>query len=244
VYWNAAALELGAVSDFGFPTPAPLKSSIQQGMETLGLAERCGVAVLERLCGYIDLLQRWNQAYNLTAVRDPQEMVYRHILDSLAVGPPLGFAERCIDIGTGAGLPGIPLALVYPEREFHLLDSNGKKTRFLFQVKTELGMDNISVHHSRAETFVAAAPYDVVLSRAFASLNDMVESCMHLCATDGCFLAMKGLYPEPELETLDSRCRLTAVHPLQVPGLHEQRHLIELHPNLNPAPGADEETLG
>jgi 16S rRNA (guanine527-N7)-methyltransferase len=244
VYWNAAAPESGAASNSCFRTPALLKSSIQQGMEILGLADRAGVLVLERLCGYIDLLQRWNKAYNLTAVRDPQQMVYRHILDSLAVGPHLGFAERCIDIGTGAGLPGIPLAIAYPDREFHLLDSNGKKTRFLFQVKTELGMDNISVHHSRAETFVAAAPYDAVLSRAFASLNDMVESCMHLCAADGCFLAMKGLYPEQELEALDSRCLLTEVHPMQVPGLQEQRHLIELHPNLNPAPRVDEERLG
>jgi 16S rRNA (guanine527-N7)-methyltransferase len=199
-------------------------------MDMLGLADRVQPAVLERLSAYLELLQRWNKAYNLTAVRDPQEMVYRHILDSLAVAPYLVGSAPCLDVGTGAGLPGIPLAIACPEREFHLLDSNGKKTRFLFQVKTQLGLDNISVHHGRVETFTASAPYGIVLSRAFASLVDMVESCMHLCAADGCFLAMKGLYPEEELEKLGNTCQFVAAHRIRVPGLQEQRHLIELRP--------------
>ncbi|MCZ6829695.1 MAG: 16S rRNA (guanine(527)-N(7))-methyltransferase RsmG, partial [Gammaproteobacteria bacterium] len=217
-----------------------LKPTIQQGMAQLGLADRVEIDLVNSLLAYLDLLQRWNKVCNLTAVRDPEQMVYRHILDSLAIGPHLGSGVRCIDVGSGAGLPGVPLAIVYPEREFHLLDSNGKKTRFLFQVKTELGLDNITVHNSRAETFVAVRPYDIVLSRAFASLIDMVESCMHLCAADGCFLAMKGLYPEQELVTLDGRCQLVAAHRIQVPGLPEQRHLIE----LRPVPGVNGEILG
>ena len=209
---------------------AELNPSLAQGIEQLGLATRAGDAELGRLTAYLELLQRWNKAYNLTAVRDPQQMVYRHLLDSLAVSPFLGSAARCLDVGTGAGLPGVPLAVLHPQCEFHLLDGNGKKTRFLFQVKTELGLDNISVHHCRAETFVAAAPYDVVLSRAFASLGDMLESCMHLCADGGRFLAMKGQYPEQELDNLIVGCELLAVHTLEVPGLAEQRHLIELRP--------------
>ena len=113
---------------------------------------------------------------------------------------------------------------------FGLLDSNGKKTRFLFQVKTELGLDNITVLNNRAQLFVPDDPFDLVLSRAFASLIDMVESCRHLCATNGRFLAMKGVYPEQELAQLDGHCELRAVHRLQVPGLQEQRHIIELGP--------------
>jgi 16S rRNA (guanine527-N7)-methyltransferase len=209
-------------------------------MAQMGLGDDLESPVPDRLCHYLQLLQRWNKAYNLTAVRDPQQMVYRHILDSLAIASHLGAARRLIDVGTGAGLPGVPLAIIFPEREFHLLDSAGKKTRFLFQVKTALGLDNISIHHSRAETFVAEPPFDIVLSRAFASLSDMVESCQHLCAPDGLFLAMKGLYPERELEELGNRCRLSAVHKIQVPGLPEQRHLVALRPRS----GADEETLG
>ena len=210
-------------------------------MQQLGLADRCSASVLQQLGHYLGLLQRWNTAYNLTAVRDAQLMVYRHILDSLAIGPHLGGGVRCIDVGTGAGLPGIPLAIAYPEREFHLLDSIGKKTRFLFQVKTELGLDNITVHNNRVETFPVDTPYDVVLSRAFASLIDMVESCMHLCAPEGRFLAMKGLYPEQELDALDAdRCQFVSAHKIQVPGLSEQRHLVE----LRPAPGVHGEILG
>jgi 16S rRNA (guanine527-N7)-methyltransferase len=207
-----------------------VKQEIQQGVEQLGLDAMCPEPTLEYLSCYLQLLQRWNKAYNLTAVRDPQQMVVRHILDSLAIANYLGDDERLIDVGTGAGLPGIPLALLYPEREFHLLDSNGKKTRFLFQVKTELGLNNVTVLHSRAQSHQDIPGYDCVISRAFASLNDMVDSCMHLCAERGRFLAMKGTYPGQELAALGKRCQLTAVHKLQVPGLGEERHLIELRP--------------
>ena len=176
---------------------------------------------------YLELLLKWNQAYNLTAVRDPLDMVTRHLLDSLAVACHLS-GQRCIDVGTGAGLPGVPLAILFPQREFHLLDSNGKKTRFLFQVKTALCLDNMTVHHARVESFKPPVPFDAVLSRAFASLQDMVAGCRHLLAPQGCFLAMKGAYPAAELETIAGQCEVQAVYLLDVPGLDEQRHLVAM----------------
>ena len=131
-------------------------------------------------------------------------------------------------IRRGAGLPGIPLAILFPGRDFHLLDSNGKKTRFLFQVKTALRLDNMTVHHNRVESYRPAHGFDTVLSRAFASLADMVAGCRHLLTPDGCFLAMKGIYPDEELESVAAVCQVQAVHQLSVPGLSEQRHLVEM----------------
>jgi 16S rRNA (guanine527-N7)-methyltransferase len=186
------------------------------------------------LLHYLELLVKWNRAYNLTAVRDPAEMIPRHLLDSLVVGPLLR-EERLVDVGTGAGLPGVPLAIMFPDRAFHLLDSNGKKTRFLFQVKTALGLDNMTVHHARVETFSHRPAFDAVLSRAFASLQDMVACCRHLVSKGGRFLAMKGAWPEEELRAVEGQCNVVAVHPLQVPGLEEQRHLVEL--TLRPGTG-------
>ena len=182
---------------------------------------------------YLDLLYKWNQAYNLTAVREPTAMVTRHLLDSLAVAPYLK-GERALDVGTGAGLPGIALAILFPQREFHLLDSNGKKTRFLFQVKTALGLDNMVVHQARVESFTATERFDTVLSRAFATLRDMVHGTRHVLSEQGRFLAMKGTYPTAELaELLDENLRAT-VTPLTVPGLDEERHLVELAFNQHP----------
>ncbi|MEZ5570612.1 MAG: 16S rRNA (guanine(527)-N(7))-methyltransferase RsmG [Halioglobus sp.] len=182
---------------------------------------------LDQLIEYLALLSKWNQAYNLTAIRDEAQMVTRHLLDSLAIASFLT-GRRVIDVGTGAGLPGVPMAILFPEREFHLLDSNGKKTRFLFQVKTVLGLDNMSVHHNRVESFRAEVPFDTVLSRAFASLLEMVRCCRHLLTPTGRFLAMKGVRPTAELEILGKDISVVAVHPLNVPGLDEQRHVVEL----------------
>jgi len=206
------------------PDPA-LLNRLQRGCDALGLALEPGQA--EQLIAYLQLLLKWNSAYNLTAVRDPAQMVTRHLLDSLAVAPHLR-GQNLLDVGTGAGLPGIPLAILYPQRPVSVLDSNGKKTRFLFQVKTGLCLDNMLVHHARVESFRSPALYDAVLSRAFASLADMVAACRHLLAPQGCFLAMKGAYPAQELAQLAPVYAVTAVHELSIPGLDEQRHLVEL----------------
>ena len=178
---------------------------------------------------YLQLLGKWNRAYNLTAVRDPQQMVVRHLLDSLAVAPYLR-GERLLDVGTGAGLPGVPLAILFPERSFHLLDSNGKKTRFLFQVKTALGLANMTVHHRRVESYRPDECFDAVLSRAFASLQEMVAGCAHLLQPGGRFLAMKGAHPDAELVAVGATWEVVNVIELMVPGLSEQRHLVELAP--------------
>ena len=184
---------------------------------------------LAALLEYLSLLVRWNRSFNLTAVRDPLAMVERHLLDSLAIlahVPAAGL--RLIDVGTGAGLPGVPLAIMQPENRIDLLDSNGKKTRFLFQVKTVLGLANMAVRHARAEDWAPADAYDVVVSRAFAALPDMVSCCAHLCDSETRLLAMKGQVPEAELAHLGPGVRVVGVHSLQVPGLDEERHLVEL----------------
>ena len=202
-----------------------LENRLQRGCDALGL--QCDAGQRQQLLAYLQLLHKWNAAYNLTAVRDPAQMVTRHLLDSLAVAPHLP-AGNAIDVGTGAGLPGVPLAILFPQRQFALLDSNGKKTRFLFQVKTALSLDNMQVHHQRVESFQPSGYYDVVLSRAYASLRDMVSSCRHLLAPGGRFLAMKGSLDPGELEQVAASCEVLAVHALAVPGLDEQRHLLEL----------------
>jgi 16S rRNA (guanine527-N7)-methyltransferase len=213
-----------AIANASWPElEAHLATQLQLGCDELKLFP--GAAQRQQLMEYLALLSKWNKAYNLTSVRDETQMVTRHLLDSLAIAPFLT-GQRFIDVGTGAGLPGVPLAIMCPDREFHLLDSNGKKTRFLFQVKTALGLDNIVVHQARVESFSAAEPYDAVLSRAFASLQDMVHGCRHLLASDGCFLAMKGALPTEELASVHSDFPQSAVYPLRVPGLNEQRHLV------------------
>jgi 16S rRNA (guanine527-N7)-methyltransferase len=202
-----------------------LQGQLAHGCDALGVAG--DDATQASLLEYLQLLIKWNRAYNLTAVREPAQMVTRHLLDSLAIAPFLT-GQRLIDVGTGGGMPGVPMAILFPGREFHLLDSNGKKTRFLFQVKTALGLDNMMVHQARVESFYSEAPFDAVLSRAFASLEDMVTGCRHLLAEGGHFLAMKGAFPEEELAAVAATCHLEAVHELDVPGLGEQRHLVDM----------------
>lgn len=199
---------------------------LRQGCAELGLETDDRRQAL--LLRYLELLGKWNRAFNLTAVRDTSAMVRRHLLDSLAVAPHLS-GSRLLDVGSGAGLPGVPLAIQFPERDFHLLDSNSKKTRFLFQVKTALCLDNMSIHQARAETFVDSAGFDAVLSRAYASLPDMVRSCRHLLAPGGVYLAMKGVLPEAEIQALENAAAWSVrALPLRVPGLPEQRHLVAI----------------
>ncbi|GGC10669.1 ribosomal RNA small subunit methyltransferase G [Marinobacterium zhoushanense] len=181
---------------------------------------------IERLLAYLALLVKWNKAYNLTAVRDPAEMVTRHLVDSLSILPWIG-EGRLIDVGSGPGLPGIPLAIARPQLDVTTLDSNGKKTRFQNQVKLELGLDNLSVIHGRVEQ-CDQGPYEQIVSRAFASLADMLSWTGHLCSERGVFLAMKGLYPEAELNQLPPGYALKASHRLNLPDTDGERHLLIL----------------
>ncbi|AFJ48996.1 16S rRNA (guanine(527)-N(7))-methyltransferase RsmG [Shimwellia blattae] len=186
----------------------------------------------QQLVGYVDMLNKWNKAYNLTSVRDPKEMLVRHIMDSIVVAPFLE-GERFIDVGTGPGLPGIPLAIVRPESHFTLLDSLGKRVRFLRQVQHELKLDNITPVQSRVEAFPAEPPFDGVISRAFASLTDMLSWCHHLTGEHGRFYALKGVEPVDELNTLDPAFTLEKVVRLQVPRLDGERHLVIIQPKKN-----------
>ena len=179
-------------------------------LETL-LYTALGPLVLESYCqpllDYLLLLNKWNQAYNLTAIRDPQVMIHKHIMDSLAIRPWIKKGSL-IDVRTGAGLPGIPLAITKPESAVTLLDSNGKKTRFLREVKRTLRLNNVEIVESRAENYHPATGFDTVTSRAFSSLTRMVDWTKHLIAKDGLWLAMKGIYPQNELETLEQPWRI------------------------------------
>ena len=181
---------------------------------------------IDRLLAYHALLVKWNKAYNLTAVRDPEAMIGRHLLDSLSILPHID-GDRILDVGTGPGLPGIPLAICYPEKDLTLLDSNGKKTRFLTQSKIELGLKNIKPVQTRIEAY-EDEPFDAITSRAFATLKDMVDGSIHLLKDDGYFFAMKGVYPQDEIDQLDDRVTVIDCFELYVPGEEGERHLVKI----------------
>ncbi|MCQ4260350.1 16S rRNA (guanine(527)-N(7))-methyltransferase RsmG [Stutzerimonas stutzeri] len=196
-------------------------------------ARQLGVQISEgqrdQLLAYLALLSKWNKAYNLTAVRNTAEMVSRHLLDSLSVAPYVQLGgTRWLDVGSGGGMPGIPLAILFPERHFTLLDSNGKKTRFLTQVKLELKLTNLEVVHSRVEQFAPAQPFTGITSRAFSSLEDFTNWTRHLGDRDARWLAMKGVQPDDELQALPSDFELERCLVLKVPGCQGQRHLLIL----------------
>jgi len=183
---------------------------------------------LDQLIQYVELLNKWNKAYNLTSVRNPSEMLVKHIMDSLMVGEHIS-GNRLIDVGTGPGLPGIPLAILYPDKQFTLLDSLGKRITFLRQVVFQLKLVNVSPLLSRVEQYQPEELYDGVLSRAFASLEDMISWCSHLIPVEqGRFFALKGQYPEQELNELPNNIKLEKSVQIQVPKLVGERHLIEL----------------
>lgn len=184
----------------------------------------------QQLVAYVEMLHKWNKAYNLTSVRDPNEMLVRHILDSIVVAPHLQ-GTRFIDVGTGSGLPGIPLSIVRPESHFTLLDSLGKRVRFLRQVQHELKLTNIEPVQSRVEDFPAEPPFDGVISRAFASLNDMVSWCHHLPGDAGRFYALKGQLPEDEIALLPAGLAVESIVELKVPHLEGERHLVIVKAN-------------
>ncbi|HCB1500533.1 16S rRNA m(7)G-527 methyltransferase [Klebsiella oxytoca] len=184
-----------------------------------------------QLVAYVGMLDKWNKAYNLTSVRDPNEMLVRHILDSIIVAPHIK-GTRFIDVGTGPGLPGIPLAIVRPESHFTLLDSLGKRIRFLRQVQHELKLDNVTPVQSRVEAFSGEPLFDGVISRAFASLSDMVSWCHHLPAKNGHFYALKGLVQEDEMANLPQGYVVNEIIELHVPQLEGERHLVVIQPKM------------
>ncbi|MFZ4832220.1 16S rRNA (guanine(527)-N(7))-methyltransferase RsmG [Rouxiella sp. Mn2063] len=203
---------------------------MQQKLDSLLAAAGITLPDLQKqqLLGYVNLLHKWNKTYNLTSVRDPMQMLVRHIMDSIVVNPHLQ-GSRFIDVGTGPGLPGIPLAIVRPDSHFTLLDSLGKRVRFLRQVQHELGLKNVEPVQSRVEEFAPEPPFDGVISRAFASLQDMLSWCHHLPAKEsGHFYALKGVRPDDELAVLPEGISLTEVIKLQVPELEGERHLVIL----------------
>jgi 16S rRNA (guanine527-N7)-methyltransferase len=180
-----------------------------------------------QLLAYLALLIKWNKAYNLTAVRNPDEMVSRHLLDSLSIMSFID-GERWLDVGSGGGMPGIPMAILFPGKKITVLDSNGKKTRFLTQVKLELKLDNLEVIHSRAEAFTPQRPFEGIISRAFSSLEDFTQWTRHMGDAGTRWLAMKGLHPADELVALPADFRLDSAQALAVPGCQGQRHLLIL----------------
>ncbi|MFA5241643.1 MAG: 16S rRNA (guanine(527)-N(7))-methyltransferase RsmG [Sulfuricella sp.] len=202
-----------------------LAGNLSDGLTRLGLAL---TDVQQRLLlDYIALLQKWNKVYNLTAVREPENMLYQHLLDSLAVLPHIG-AGRLLDVGTGGGVPGIVLAIARPELDITLLDSNQKKTTFLRQACIELGLKNVKVECLRVDDYQPAPAFDMVISRAFSELGEFVRLSARLCRPGGILLAMKGVYPHDELAQLPTQFLRHEVVPLSVPGLDAQRHLVIL----------------
>lgn len=181
---------------------------------------------------YLEQFIKWNKAYNLSAIRDPEQIISKHLLDSLSIASLIE-GNRFIDVGTGGGLPGIPLAIAFPERSFTLLDSNGKKTRFLFQVKQLLELDNVEIVDHRVESYHPEPRFDGVITRAFSSLKTMTESCDHLLNDDGRFWAMKGVFPEDELRQLEKRYIVEATFKLDVPEVGGERTLVVLRKSLS-----------
>jgi len=211
-----------------------LSKFLAQGLELLKLD--ISQSNKQKILDYIDLMIKWNRAYNLTSVREPSEIMMRHIFDSLTAAPHL-HGNQIVDVGTGAGLPGIPLALVYPDKEFTLIDSNGKKARFLFHAQHILKLHNINIVNERVEGYQKSNElnevksykrFDTIISRAFSSLREMLYNTEHLCQPDGLFLAMKGVYPLTELHEIPLEFKLVTIDKLEVPFLNAERHLVKI----------------
>lgn len=196
---------------------------LKQGIKQLALSITEQQQAL--LLDYLELLAKWNKAYNLTAVRDINEMVSRHLLDSLSIVPYIK-GNYWLDVGSGGGMPGIPLAIIFPDTEFTLLDSNGKKTRFLTQVALQLKLTNVNVVNQRVESFHVKQPFTGIVSRAFSSLVEFINLTKHLAGEETEWLAMKGVYPEQELQSLPAEFKVEADYQLTVPNCEGQRHLL------------------
>jgi 16S rRNA (guanine527-N7)-methyltransferase len=201
-------------------------AAIEDGVQALGL--QVDAAVRAKMLAHLELVEKWNRVHNLTSVREPAQMVTLHLLDSLSLLPHLGNARRVADIGTGAGFPGVPLALARPQLHVALVESSHKKGSFLQQAKAELGIPNVEVVCQRVEQWRPAEPFDAVISRAFAELVDFVAQAGHLVAPGGRMLAMKGIHPYEEIARLPASHRVKEVLELKVPGLDAKRHLVVL----------------
>ena len=202
------------------------RSELAEGVRCMGIDLDAGRR--EQLIRFLELLHRWNRAYNLTAVSAPRDMVPKHLLDSLSVRQYL-FGRTVVDVGTGPGLPGIPLAITAPELAFHLLDSNGKKTRFVRQAALELGLENVTVVQSRMESYLPEGKFATIISRAVTSVPDLLAATRHLLAHPGRLLAMKGQRPgEDELRMPVPSSVTLKIHRLEVPYLEGERHLIDV----------------
>ena len=203
-----------------------LEASIASGLAAMGVA--LDDAARARVLAHLELIGKWNRVHNLTAVREPEQMVALHVLDSLSLLPHLGSAHRIIDVGTGPGFPGIPIAIARPGVHVTLLDSSHKKCAFLEQARTELRLANVTVACDRVESHRPDTGYDLVVSRAFAELSDFVTQARHLVAPGGRFIAMKGVYPFDEIARVPESHRVAGVLELEVPTLQAKRHLVFL----------------
>lgn len=201
-----------------------LTAMLADGVEEMGLPINSGQ--IDNMISYLTLLSKWNAVYNLTAVRDPREMVKQHLLDSLSAAHAFSGASNVLDVGAGGGLPGMILAITFPGIRISMIDTVSKKTAFLTQAKTELGLANVTVHTGRVEALQVAQKFDVITSRAFSELNNFVNWSGHLLADGGRFIAMKGVAPDQEIERLPQGWVVEAVEPLTVPGLNAERHLV------------------
>lgn len=185
---------------------------------------------IDKLVRYLELLQTWNRVFNLTSITEPREMVYLHIIDSLLTAPYLT-GTRFLDVGSGAGLPGIPLAVLHPEQQWVLLDKNNKKTRFMTQAIAELTLTNAQAVHSRAEDYHPTDCFDGILSRAYATLGLFIKTTRHLLCKNGTFIAMKGKYPQEEIAELAGQVGDTKITPLTMKGMTLDRHIVCIKPN-------------
>ncbi|WP_343725856.1 16S rRNA (guanine(527)-N(7))-methyltransferase RsmG [Herbaspirillum huttiense] len=205
-----------------------LTRTLKEGAQAMGLA--LSAAQIDKLMAYQALLAKWNKVYNLTALRDPAQMVTHHLLDSLAAVSAFAGAQRVLDVGAGGGLPGIVLAIwaaeAQPQMQITLVDTVSKKTAFLNQVKAQLHLGNVTVLHARVEQLPVEQQYDVITSRAFAELKDFVTWSNHLLQQGGKYIALKGVLPQEEIDRLPAGWKVQQVQPLQVPGLDAERHLI------------------
>ena len=206
---------------------APGSDKLRMRAAAMGVA--LSVEMADQLLAYQALMIKWNRTYNLTAIRDPEEMLVHHLLDSLVVAPLLPHGPMTLaDVGSGGGLPGIPLAIARPEIQVTLIETSSKKSAFQQQVKIELGLSNVSVYSGRVEDYKPKNSFDIVISRAFAEIRDFVSWSGDLAKPEGRLYAMKGQYPEAEIATLPAGWQVLSSQPLQVAGLDAQRHLLIL----------------